>query len=71
MALCPYVDELNPESLCNAKGRRIVQKIDGVAKDMIYLKSTPTPKQQQPQEQQQVQLFNDNNTTDEGDECPF
>lgn len=71
VALCPYVDELNPESLCNAKGRRIVQKIDGVAKDMIYLKSTPTPKQQQPQEPQQVQLFNDNNTTDEGDECPF
>ena len=38
VALCPYVEELNPMELCNAKGRRIVRKVDGVAKDMIYLK---------------------------------
>ena len=37
VALCPYVEDLNPLEMCNAKGRRIVRKVDGVAKDMIYL----------------------------------
>ena len=38
VALCPYVEDLNPLEMCNAKGRRIVRKVDGVAKDMIYLR---------------------------------
>ena len=38
VALCPYVEDLNPLEMCNAKGRRIVRKVEGVAKDMIYLR---------------------------------
>ena len=37
VALCPYVEDLNPLEMCNAKGRRIVRKVEGIAKDMIYL----------------------------------
>ncbi len=38
VALCPYVEDLNPLEMCNAKGRRIVRKVEGIAKDMIYLR---------------------------------
>jgi len=42
VTLCPYIEELNPSDMCNAQNR-IVRKVDDVAKDMIYLKSIPSP----------------------------
>lgn len=36
--LTPYVAELNPEDLCDNRGR-LVQKVNGKVEDMIYLRS--------------------------------
>ena len=68
VALCPYVEEMNPAEMCNAPGHRIVRKVDGAAKDMIYLKKVPAAPA--PPEPKQAELF-ESNTTNEGDQCPF
>ena len=42
VALCPYIDELNPKDLCNSQGRIVRKDNDGKAADMIYLRSCGT-----------------------------
>lgn len=39
VALCPYIDELNPKDLCNSQGRIVRKDNEGKAADMIYLRS--------------------------------
>lgn len=39
VALCPYIDELNPKEHCNSQGRIVRKDEDGKAADMIYLSS--------------------------------
>ena len=74
VALCPYVEEMNPAELCNAPGRRIVKKVDGAAKDMIYLKKVAEPPK--PAEPKQAGLFDSSNDggmgpSDDPEACPF
>lgn len=42
VALCPYIDELNPKDLRNSQGRIVRKDNDGKAADMIYLRSCGT-----------------------------
>ncbi len=42
VALCPYIEELNPKDLCNSQGRIVRKDSDGKAADMIYLRSCGT-----------------------------
>lgn len=39
VALCPYIEELNPKDLCNSQGRIVRKDNEGKAADMIYLRS--------------------------------
>lgn len=38
--LCPYICELNPQELLNSNGR-LLKKVDGQTKEMIYLRTQP------------------------------
>ena len=42
VALCPYIEELNPKDLCNSQGRIVRKDNDGKAADMNYLRSCGT-----------------------------
>lgn len=65
---------MNPAELCNAPGRRIVKKVDGAAKDMIYLKKVAEPPK--PAEPKQAELFDSSNDggmgpSNDPEACPF
>ena len=40
--LCPYIDALNPEEMLNSTGR-LLKKVDGQTKEMIYLRTLEKP----------------------------
>lgn len=40
--LCPYIDALNPEEMLNSTGR-LLKKVDGQTKEMIYLRTFEKP----------------------------
>lgn len=40
--LCPYIEELNPKEMLNSNGR-LLKKVDGVTKEMIYLRTKEKP----------------------------
>ena len=40
--LCPYIDTLNPEEMLNSTGR-LLKKVDGQTKEMIYLRTLEKP----------------------------
>lgn len=69
VALCPYVKELNPEELQNESGR-IMSKIDGKTKEMIYIRTWDDPAlpENQVKEPEQLNLFEGN---EEDSDEPF
>lgn len=61
----PYIAELNPKEMQNSQGR-IMKKIDGVLREMIYLKSNKV--EEPPKQDPQLSLFDNE---DEDDAEPF
>lgn len=61
IAFCDYYDyEFNPERLCsgdaNKESRRIIQKVDGSTKEMIFLSSAPKQVDEGPPEESETKI---------------